>query len=714
MDPSAVCSPMPNHCARWMQGVGLAWLVVLFVTLAHCSADEPCPRGRCVDGGLDARHDGDETIEMPTDAEIGADGPVVSAGDLLDLEIDPRNPVVTSVNGMPVTQSFRALGVRRDGSRVVLSNGVWSLEHHRLGDLSRDGVFTASGLAAGTVQVQVEAPGHGGRILRATTTLTVRLRREDMGAGAPPDAAARFAEAMTVSDPARAARILYPLQGAVMPNNVAPPNIQWERGAMGDLYRVRISKPNVTVTAYVLHTGTDFRYNWLVDRTAWRTIAESDLDEPATITVDRWEASTRQVIAGLPVQIRLARGSIFGAVYYWNLGAGRMQRINAVTGANENVVPNPPRRTSDGVRCIACHTVSRDGRYLAAEVTAPSGYSGNVYDLTADLSADPPPTVMSTRAFACASFNPDASLLIACDGWSGALRVVHARTGMSVTATGLPTMRATQPEWSPDGNNVAFITNVSVNGDQYPIAGDLALLPVVERDPLQFGAPIVLHRGADLAMGVPAGNTDSFPTWSPDSRWIAFQHGPGSFSMQGAGALYLISRDGGTPRRLDNANGGPSGADAYRPTFSPYMTTEPGGRRYYWLAFFSRRDYGNAQAGTRGTRRRQLWVTAIDASAGPGEDPSRVPYWLPGQDVTTENMAAYWAPEACRMNGSECRVSSECCSGSCRPDPMNPMRFTCQAPPPAECRRRGQTCGGSSDCCEGLMCVGNVCDVPPG
>jgi hypothetical protein len=63
-----------------------------------------------------------------------------------------------------------------------------------------------------------------------------------------------------------------------------------------------------------------------------------------------------------------------------------------------------------------------------------------------------------------------------------------------------------------------------------------------------------------------------------------------------------------------------------------------------WLVFYSLRDYGNALAGTKGTQRRQMWVTAIDKSKlGMGVDPSMVPYWLPDQDSATENMSAFWA-----------------------------------------------------------------------
>ena len=74
------------------------------------------------------------------------------------------------------------------------------------------------------------------------------------------------------------------------------------------------------------------------------------------------------------------------------------------------------------------------------------------------------------------------------------------------------------------------------------------------------------------------------------------------------------------------------------PNFSPY---DEGG--YFWMVFYSTRDYGNAQAGTKGTKRRQLWVVAIDKAKLASGDPSAVPYWLPDQDVQTANMTAYWA-----------------------------------------------------------------------
>src|SRR5690606_28356108 len=163
---------------------------------------------------------------------------------------------------------------------------------------------------------------------------------------------------------------------------------------------------------------------------------------------------------------------------------------------------------------------------------------------------------------------------------------------------------------------------------------------------------------------------------------VAFQHGQHSRAFSGArqeARVRLSSRDGSVVWDLEALNGGAT--NSYYPTFSPF---DEGG--YFWPAFFSTRDYGNAQARTRGTGRRQLWVSAISHAPTPGADPSHPAYWLPQQDVTQQNMAAFWAEEACRADGRTCATSGECCSGFCRDTGSGPV---CVPPDEVPCSMMG-------------------------
>ncbi|HJL18655.1 MAG TPA: hypothetical protein RMH99_23540 [Sandaracinaceae bacterium LLY-WYZ-13_1] len=678
-----------------------------------CTSNDECPDDHvCSDGECTPRAD----VDGGTDRDGGSGRDAGPPAGLESIALDPATADLVSVDGSMPEQTFAVIGTFSDGTTRPLAGPSFTIDPVGVGTIDvASGRFVANGIIGGTATVTAAVPNPAGGELEATGTVSVRLERTLLGDGVPADVADRFA-GTPVTDDTRRAQIVYPLDGVVMPQNVYPADLQWLRGASGDLFRVTLEKPSITVTAYLAHDGSPGNH-WLVEQAAWRSLAQTDPGSDASITVDRFEAATSEVVAGTPVRVHFARAALTGSVYYWDIERGRIVRIDDGTATRDEFMPSPPLDYTSGSRCVGCHAVSNSGRYMAGRLGGGENI-GAVFDLTADLSGDPPPVVFpldrgggslsgTSVRWWFASWSPDDTRMVVTQQEGAgpnqmAIYDPYAGTQMGVAGS-LPS-NVTHPAWAPDNSQIAYIANLGTNewgGNN--VQGDVAVIDVLGPD--TFGSTRVLHSGASLAGDVPGGNADSYPTWSPDSRFIAFAHGTGSRSEDQQSALYVMNRDGTDVVRMDGACG-VEGRLEFQPRFSPF---EQGG--YYWMSFLSRRDYGNADVGTRGTQRQQIWVTAVRSDAAPGEDPSSVPYWLPGQNTTSRNISAYWAPRPCRPDGESCTVGSECCGGDCRPDESGAL--VCSPPPPDRCRMVNETCSTDEDCCDGLSCIGNVCVRAP-
>lgn len=668
-----------------------------------CASNAQCHTPQlCIDGTCRVPTD---SGARPMDASSGTDtGPAAVP---VSVVITPDPVTLTSTDGSRPTQAFTAQLRYDDGSMGPATATDWSLDSRTVGDIdSAGGVFTANGVVGGTAMVTVVASTTAHGTFTATATLEVVLVRTVLGAGVPTDVATTFAGATPVSDGTREAGLVYPVDQAVMPQNVYPADIQWTRGAAGDLVRITMTKPSIEVTAYVVDDGN---HHWLADGDAWRSLAQTNPDVQAVIRADRIDPATSELVRGTDLHVTFARAALTGSIYYWAIALGRIMRIDDGTATRVSFMPSPPAAPADGARCVGCHSVSPSGRYMVGRLGG--GNNGaTVFDLTRDLTPDPAPYEWPALGsyFWFSTWSPDETRLtvsFAEGATGGQLRMVDATSGAFIDPPGMPAT-ATHPAWSRDGTRIAYSANVNGWGGGYGY-GDIGVLPVTAPDTV--GAPTVIHHGTDLAGAVPAGTADAYPTWSPGDTAIAFCHGGGPRSDSDLAALYIMAPDGTGTVRLDAASDGPTGDRSYQPRFSPF--TQGG---YFWLSFLSRRDYGNAQVGTAGTGRQQIWVTAISTTGTTGgADPSRVAYWLPGQDTASQNISAYWAPRACRADGDSCDVGSECCGGECTPDPVSGL-LVCSPPPPDRCHRVTETCTTDADCCasDHLACIDHVCVHP--
>lgn len=131
--------------------------------------------------------------------------------------------------------------------------------------------------------------------------------------------------------------------------------------------------------------------------------------------------------------------------------------------------------------------------------------------------------------------------------------MAHAATRRPMTFADLMALsRLSEPIPSPDGKWIAFVIGVT-DMEENRVNSDLWLVPAAGGEPRQ------LTRSA---------RHDRHPTWSPDSKWLAFES-----NRDGDFQIYVIRPDGGEARRLTTLATG-----ANQPVWSPDGQ---------WIAFVS-------------------------------------------------------------------------------------------------------------------------------
>jgi hypothetical protein len=480
--------------------------------------------------------------------------------------------------------------------------------------------------------------------------------------------------------------IVYPSSETRFPRNIYRTLFQWKAAGMSQ-FRLSFVGPGTQVTVFSDGKHADCMKTttagcWEADEESWFLIAYGNAGQTVQVIVDGLDTTTQPatVRRSAPITIGFSKQDVTGAIFYWSTTSAGIRRANIsasrpedyITGKPSTTYPNP----TDAVKCVACHVVSRDGKYMVAPVQASSGQSLWVMEVTKDAPPNPlVKKIANTGGHGFATISPDDATVIA--AFMGKMWTVDRASGAMGQNLPLGSFKATHPDWSPDGSQVVFATGA----DDAPSGAGIATIPFANG---QWGTPKTIV--PPPMMGTKVMGTNVFPMHSPDGKWIAYTSGTKGGHGDPTYQLWTVPAGGGTPVELINANRIVSnqttdGAhENAQPTWAP-----PGD--FHWVAFNSVREYGVVLP--KGTQ--QIWVAAVDPAKlqQGGVDPSYPAFRLQFQGLNEDNHRAYWTLDvrypdpppppppnpdagACIIDGDPCDpVNDSCCYSDSRCDTMD-------------------------------------------
>jgi hypothetical protein len=589
----------------------------------------------------------------------GGDG---GGSNVTALAISPNQAqltMVTAGSGYAATQAFTATATLDDGhSEDVTTEVTWSADDSSIMFQGADATFSAAG-------VYTVSAGYGG--VTASAKVIATLTAVGYGSGFNQSGQPSL-DGTPVAG--QTPTIAYPLQGALVPVNIAPIEVH-----------AQMSDPSQTIARVELSCGTllDYRYYAnctpspnpttfpnacivsISDTIIAAQLAGVSESDDVDLVVRLAAADGSMLGESQPITLAWSKTALTGGLYYWTTaGTGDTTFNTAIARYDfdgDASMPtiylssnNAPTVPAGQTQCIGCHALSHDGTQLSFSLGGSLPGYFSLYDVAAQTAT----ASNFTNEFAIMStFSADGSSEITSS--YGVFTLRQANSTLDTITTNLMASDISEelshPFWSQSGNLFAFVSWVPSQTDieQDHITGDMvegAQIWTSTSDGTQLtGTPTLL---------VPRGSgvTSYYPAISDDDEYVVFNQsecdGPANNpSSWGSGAcdgyndisarLFLIPAKGGTPVALTTANGGdmPETTNSW-PRWSPDHGTFRG-NTLYWVAFSSRRQYGlslESGAGSDATKP-QLWFAAIaiDPANGLGTaDPSFAPVWLPGQD----------------------------------------------------------------------------------
>lgn len=563
--------------------------------------------------------------------------------------------------------------------------------------------------------------------------------------------------------------LVYPVNDTMFPQNIYRVLFQWNKRSLS-LFQLSFTSPTVQMSVYTdgVHATCTTAANggacWESAEASWSALAGNNAGQDVTVKIRGMASASATTIYESPAYtIHFSRQPVPGALYYWSTTVEGVRRGALGDAAPKNFLTPAEAKNN----CVACHTLSRNGKRLVAD----TGGSISVVQVSA---TSPPPVVFGALATPAtnyqsswSTFNPSTTRLIT--GTGGVLTLRDGATGapISVTqpggatsATGIilpKTERGIQPDWAPSGERVVFARGSGADRQ----GGTSIALMKTSADTFANIQDVVLASSLGTKMLV------GYPMHNPTSDWIAFVRGEKIEGDPLAQIFIAPAKANATPQLLVRANtlvndyaaptvplsstcgpAGPAGPPGPPGPMDPTTSTpsstcvansiptwapsaEP---QLQWVAFASRRDYGFVlrKDSKVGTGLQQLWIAAIDVSKMGAGDPSYPAFRVPFVELSENAHRPFWAedainpptcnPKTCAVYPGTCGRQADGCGGLTDDCGVCTGSQTCggggtpnkcggNVCTPRKCSALGATCGSVADGCGSLIDCG-TCTSP--
>lgn len=217
------------------------------------------------------------------------------------------------------------------------------------------GIFTTSNQAGGSGTITA----YSGNI-SAKAQITVIFQPVISDPSAPANASTVLPATSTGTVMAgNSPNIIYPSNLTMFPRNIYKILFSWTGGTGNDLYRLEFKSPQMTLSVWTTQTK-----GWTPNATQWGYMANTNAGGKVTWTVYGTSKGTPvNVYRSNPVDLQFSKNTVDGAIYYWSTTVAGVRRATVSDSAPTDFLT--PTQIN---KCVACHTMSRNGTRIAADI----------------------------------------------------------------------------------------------------------------------------------------------------------------------------------------------------------------------------------------------------------------------------------------------------------------------------------------------------------